>query len=242
VAFVLALAVPTGVLIGAIGIGGVLLPPALIWLGGLDPHEAAGTSTFAFLFTGLVGTIAYARRGAMPWRFAGFLTAGAAPFAALGALVNGIAPALLLHVALALVTLGSGVFNLISHPASVRLDLPPFAAISIGAVVGFGSALTGTGGPVLLVPALLALGVEPLTTVAAGQLISLPLVAFGSVGFASSHLVHYRLAIPLGVLAACGVVAGAALAHRLPRHRLRRVASIALLAVGGFLLVMTPLA
>jgi uncharacterized membrane protein YfcA len=84
--------------------------------------------------------------------------------------------------------------------------------------------------------------VEPLTTVAAGQLISLPLVAFGSVGFASSHLVHYRLAIPLGVLAACGVVAGAALAHRLPRHRLRRVASIALLAVGGFLLVITPLA
>ncbi|NMO52108.1 sulfite exporter TauE/SafE family protein [Actinoplanes sp. TBRC 11911] len=235
--FVLVLALPTGVLIGAIGIGGVLLPPALIWLGGLDPHAAAGTSTFAFLFTGLVGTIAYARRGAMPWRFAGWLTVGAAPAAAAGALVNGIAPAIVLHLVLALVTAGSGIFNLVSHPASGRRGLPAPAAVAIGAVVGFGSALTGTGGPVLLVPGLLALGVEPLLTVAAGQLISLPLVAFASLGYASSSLVHYRLAAALGALAAVGVVAGAALAHRLPRRHLHRIASGTLVAVGAFTLV-----
>lgn len=234
--FVLALALPTGVLIGAIGIGGVLLPPALIWLGGLDPHAAAGTSTFAFLFTGLVGTVAYARQGAIPWRFAGLLTASAAPAAALGALVNGIVPAIVLHVVLAAVTAGSGLFNLVSRPTSERDGLPAAAAVTIGAVVGFGSALTGTGGPVLLVPALLALGVEPLTTVAAGQLISLPLVAFASLGYAGSHLVHYRLAVLLGLLAAGGVVAGAALAHRLPRRLLHRIASVTLLAVGVFTL------
>ena len=32
------------VLIGAVGIGGVLLPPALIRLGGFDPHVAAAAA------------------------------------------------------------------------------------------------------------------------------------------------------------------------------------------------------
>mgnify|MGYP002652321004 CR=1 FL=1 len=43
------------------------------------------------------------------------------------------------------------------------------ALVAVGAFVGFGSALTGTGGPVLLVPVLLTLGVAPLRAVAVSQ-------------------------------------------------------------------------
>ena len=54
------LAVVVGVLIGMVGVGGVLLPPGLVALGDLTANEATATSTWAFLFTGVVGTVAYA--------------------------------------------------------------------------------------------------------------------------------------------------------------------------------------
>jgi uncharacterized membrane protein YfcA len=234
---VLLLALAVGGLVGAVGVGGVLLVPALIWLAGLDAHLAVGTATWSFLFTGLVGTLAYARRRAMPWRFAGLLTLGAAPAAAAGALVNGQVPAVAVQLILATVTAGSGVYHLcVRLPTTAgRHTLPAAVAIAVGAVVGFGSALTGTGGPVLLLPALLALGIAPLTTVAAGQLIQLPLVGFASLAYAGNHLVDYRLGTVLGVLAGAGVMLGAATAQRLPSRHLRRLVSATLVAVGAFL-------
>jgi uncharacterized membrane protein YfcA len=237
---VLLVAVPVGVLIGTVGVGGVVLPPALTWLGGLDVHAAAGTSSWAFLFTGIVGTLGYARRQAMPWRFGGLLTLGAAPAAAAGALVNGLLPAAVLWLVLAVVTAGSGAYNLWfrAKTSRVREDLPAAATIGIGVVVGFGSALTGTGGPVLLVPALLALGVPALTTVAAGQLIQLPLVGFATLGYAAHGSVHFGLGTLLGVLAGLGALLGTYLAQRLRQQHLHRVVSAALVVFGAFLFVL----
>ena len=44
VAALLVAALLVGMLIGCVGIGGVLLPPALVYLGGLGFHLAAATS------------------------------------------------------------------------------------------------------------------------------------------------------------------------------------------------------
>src|SRR5204863_258522 len=82
--------------------------------------------------TGAVGTAAYARHQAMPWRFGGWLTLGAAPAAAAGALVNGVVPATALWLFLAVVTAGSGAFNLWARPRESR-DLPAPAAVAVGA-------------------------------------------------------------------------------------------------------------
>jgi uncharacterized protein len=235
---VLLIAIPAGLLIGSVGIGGVLLPPALIWLAGFDPHTAAGTASWCFLFTSLVGTTAYARKRALPWRLAVLLTAGAAPAAAAGALTNGIAAAWVLHLALAMLTLGSGVYNLLPRRrAADRESLPALGAVLVGAAVGFGSALTGTGGAVLLVPALLSLAITPRTAVAASQLIGLPLVAFACAAFGADHQIRYGVGTLLGVISGLAVVAGAALAGRLPQHRLRQAASATLVAVGLLLFV-----
>ena len=231
-----AVAVVAGLLIGSVGIGGVLLPPALIWLVGLDPHTAAGTASWCFLFTSLVGIAAYARKRALPWRLALLLTAGAAPAAAGGALTNGIAPEWVLHLALAALTLGTGVYNLLPRRARAdRESLPAAGAVLVGAGVGFGSALTGTGGAVLLVPVLLSLGVAPRTAVAASQLIGLPLVAFACAAFGAGHQIRYGPGTLLGLVSGAAVVAGAALAGRLPQHRLRQAASATLVGVGVLL-------
>ncbi len=234
--WLLLLALPVGLLIGTIGVGGVLLPPALVHLYGLDIHAATGTSSWSFLFTGVVGTLAYARQRSMPWPLVGRLTLGAAPAATLGALTNGLVPATVVWLLLGAITLGAGAYRLCgSGPGGDRTGLPTATAVVTGAVVGFGSALTGTGGPVLLVPVLLVLGVAPLAAVAASQVIQLPLVVFAVLGYATSGSVHFGLGAVIGGLASVGVVGGALITRRLAQATLRRVAAIVLVAVGLFL-------
>ena len=51
-----------GALIGAVGIGGILLIPALTAFAGLGIHEAMATALFTFAFTGITGTMLFQRR------------------------------------------------------------------------------------------------------------------------------------------------------------------------------------
>jgi uncharacterized membrane protein YfcA len=57
----------TGMLIGMVGIGGILLAPMLVYLADIDLHIAMATSSWSFLFTGIAGTVAYARKGTISW-------------------------------------------------------------------------------------------------------------------------------------------------------------------------------
>src|SRR5918911_2786570 len=98
---VLVAALIVGVLIGCVGIGGVLLPPALVYLGGFGFHAAAATSTWAFLFCALAGTWIYTGRGSIDWRMAAWLGAGVVPAAFLGARANAALPEGLLMALLA---------------------------------------------------------------------------------------------------------------------------------------------
>jgi len=232
------LAVVVGVLIGMVGVGGVLLPPGLVALGDLTANEATATSTWAFVFTGVVGTVAYAWRGVVPWGMLARLAIGVVPAAFLGALVNATLPASVVLLGLAALTLFVGVQQL--RPRAVRVardGLGTAALVAVGAFVGCGSALTGTGGPVLLVPMLLTLGIAPLRTIAVSQAVQLPVVVAGSAGYLQTGLVDIRLGTVLGCLAALGVVAGAVVATRIQAEGLRRIVAVACIAAGVFLLV-----
>lgn len=230
-----------GVLIGATGIGGLLLPPALIYVGGLAAHTAAATSCWAFLLTGLGGTAAYARTGSLSWRTAAWLVLGAVPGAALGAWSNGLLPAGALSAALGAVVLLGGLSAL---RRGVRVDggsraLGAVSLAGLGAGVGFGSGLTGTGGPVLLIPVLLLAGVPPLVAVGAGQAIQLPIAAAASTTYLLHGDVDVGLGSVLGIVALGGVVAGAWLSRALPVERLRRVLGVLLVVVGAAMLART---
>lgn len=234
----LGLAVLVGVLVGMVGVGGVLLPPGLVALGGLTANEATATSTWAFLFTGVIGTIAYARRGVVPWDMVSRLAVGVVPAAFAGALLGARLPASVVLLGLAALTLSVGALQLGPSAPRARRDEPGTAAlVGIGAAVGAGSALTGTGGPVLLVPVLLVLGVGPLKAVAASQVVQLPVVVAGSAGYLQTGLVDVGLGTLLGGTAAVGVVVGAVVATRVHPTGLRRIVALACIGAGIFLVV-----
>jgi uncharacterized protein len=245
-----------GVLVGMVGVGGVLLPPGLVATSELSPHVAAATSTWAFLFTGAMGSVAYVGRGVVPWSTLMPLTAGVLPAAFAGARVNALLPAPLVLLAMAVLTSFVGAQQLLpatrrsrrptssapSRRSSVGRELGGVRLLVIGGCVGFGSALTGTGGPVLLVPVLLTLGVAPLTAVAASQVVQLPVVAAGSVGYVQAGLTDIALGTVLGVIAAAGTLCGALAATRLRGELLRRLVAVACVGSGAFLLVRAVIA
>lgn len=237
---VLLLAAVVGVLIGMVGVGGVLLPPGLVTAGGMSPHAATATSTWAFVFTGSVGTIAYAWRGIVPWSMLVRLAVGIVPAAFLGARANALLPANAVLLAMAILTLAVGIHQLLRKRGQAKLrELGNVHLVLIGAVVGFGSALTGTGGPVLLVPILLALGVAPLQAVAVSQAAQLPVVVPASVGYLHSGATEISVGTLLGITAAIGTIVGALIASRIAPERLRQIVALACIFAGALLLVRT---
>jgi uncharacterized protein len=231
---VLVAALLVGALIGCVGIGGVLLPPALVYLGGFGFHAAAATSTWAFLFCGVAGTLSYSGRRTIDWRMAAWLGVGVVPTAFAGALANAALPEGLLMAILAALMVLTGADALLRSPDNVgrtrRLGAP--ALLAIGAFVGFGSALTGTGGPVLTVPTLLLLGAPALAAVGISQLSQLPIAAFGTLGFALYGEVDLLLGVALGLLASLGVLFGAKIAHAVSAATLRQGVAVACIGAG----------
>jgi uncharacterized protein len=233
-------ALVVGLLIGCVGIGGVLLTPTLVYVGGLGFHLAAATSMWAFLFAGAAGTSIYSKHGSIDWRLAAWLGAGVVPAAFAGAWANVALPEGVLMALLAALMVVTGADALLRSPVveqARRFGAPTLLAV--GAFVGFGSALTGTGGAVLLVPILLLLRAPVLASVGAAQAVSLPVVVFSTAGYVLYGSVDFVLGTAVGLVAAVGVVIGAWIAHAVRTATLRRVVATALLCAGLLIAAQT---
>lgn len=231
----------TGLFIGTVGIGGILLAPMLVYVAGIDLHLALATSSLSFLFAGIAGTIAYVRKGTISWNTVGWLSAGVVPAALLGARANIALQANVLTAILAAVIVASGVNALLKDPVTIpgSFQANRFVQVSIGAAVGFGSALTGTGGPVLLLPILIFINVPALAAIGVSQAIQLPIAIFATAGFLLFGSIDIELGVQLGLIMAVGVIIGAQIAHKVSASQLRKLVATALVAVGLLMIVRT---
>jgi uncharacterized membrane protein YfcA len=222
-----------GSLIGLTGIGGVALVPLLTVVGGMPVHQAVPVSLLSFLATGVVGVLIHGRRSVLAPAHAASIAAGAGMGSLAGSALFALVPARVPEALLAILMLGSGLFDLSRARDSVGAGAGSPAGLgAMAAIAGIGSALTGTGGPVILVPLLLAAGIAPIAAVAMGQIVQIPVALFATAGNAVLGGVDWRAAALIGAVLSCGAVAGARLAHRLASTRLRRAVAMALLGCG----------
>ncbi len=229
----------TGLLIGTVGIGGILLAPMLVYVAGIDLHLALATSSLSFLFAGIAGTIAYARKGTISWNTVGWLSAGVVPAALLGARANVALPAGVLTVILSVLIVLSGINALLKNPVTIKSGFRAnrFVLFSIGVAVGFSSALTGTGGPVLLLPILIFINVPALAAIGVSQAVQIPVAIFATAGFLLFGRIDIELGVQLGLIMAVGVIIGAQIAHKVSASRLQHLVAIALVTVGLLMIV-----
>ncbi|MBI3436358.1 MAG: sulfite exporter TauE/SafE family protein [Proteobacteria bacterium] len=229
-----------GLLIGAVGIGGVIVVPTLVFFADIPTHAAIAGAMMSYGLAGFVGTLLYARANSIRWDMVGSLSAGAMPGALAGALAGNMAPAAALEILIGFLTVSSGLHALLSGAAREisRADAISNPALGlIGAVTGFASALSGTGGPLVLVPILLWLDLPVLTAVGLSQVIQLPIAALATAG----NLYYGGLDLALGSVLALGLAvgtwSGAKIAHALPRSVLRRIVSVVLVVVGALIFI-----
>jgi len=232
------LSLVSGLLIGCIGIGGVLLVPCLS-LAGIDVHAAIGGSLMTYIFSGIMGVALYARHGSIDWRSAAWLSAGAAPGAFLGSLIAAHTREQILLALIGATVAFSGwrILRRHSELAGHGVKVPqPLALVGIAIVVGFACAITGTGGSVLLVPLLMWLSVPVLTSVGLSQAIQIPIALMATVGNAWTGSLDWRLGAWLSIGVVLGAAAGARVAHALPAPLLTRIVAVALVLVGAIVL------
>ena len=227
-----------GVLIGSIGIGGVLLVPTLKYVGGIPLHGVIPACVLSYIATGVVGAIIYARHGTINWPLAGKLCAGGLPGAYLGAFLLPYFSAIALEFGIAVLLLASGTYALLRNkvqPADT-LQMPGVMLVFIGFFTGMGSALTGTGGPMLLIPILIWCKLPVLPAIGLAQVIQIPISVMATLGNFAHGQVDLQLGLWLALLLAGGAVLGAKLAHVLPVSFLHKLVAVLLVAVGLFML------
>lgn len=237
-----AVAAAVGLLIGTVGVGGVLMVSFLALFGGLSIHQAAATSLFTFLFTGILGTWLYQRRGSIAWRITAPVCAAALVFGYCGAEVAAKIDGRPLAVIIALVIVGAGVYIFVPQRAAPRARdgrgwREQLLLASVGAAAGFGSGFSGAGGPLFSVPFMVILRYVPLTAVATSQVLQIVAATSGSIGNLRHGFVDWHAAALITVFELAGVMAGVRLAHAASAPALRRLAGVLCVATGGLLLL-----
>ena len=230
-------------MIGTVGVGGVLLIAFLALFGGLGIHEAAATSLFSFLFTGLLGTWLYQRRGSIDWRISIPVCAGAIVFGFLGAFAASQVDPRPLSIIIALIIVAAGLYIFIPQRSiASRTGCAPgesFLLASVGAASGFGSGFSGAGGPLFSVPLMVILGYVPLTAVATSQVLQIVAAISGSLENVRHGFIDWHTAAIITVFELAGLIVGVRLAHIASALVLRRLAGALCIVAGGVLLART---
>jgi uncharacterized membrane protein YfcA len=223
-----------GLLIGTIGIGGVLLTPWLTQVMDVPVRDAIMISSFAFIATGVAAIVVAARSprdgdaSAVDWR----LVIATVPGALAGAWALSLIPSRLALALLACLTGWVGLRVLLARRAAVHdaTDARSDRSLPLGFATGFASALTGTGGPMVLTPLLLWQGVPMLAAILLGQLVQLPIAITASAGNLLLGEVDVRTASAIGFLLLPGALLGRRVARALPLVALSRVVGVTLVA------------
>lgn len=225
-----------GWLIGATGIGGVLVVPVLNQLQGVALQQAIAAASLAFALPGIAAAWRLRASGNAVPRGTIALSLASLPGAAVGALLVHAVSAQWLMGGLAVLALASGLWGLRCRPHehTGRAPLPLAAMVLLGLAVGLGSALTGTGGPVLLVPLLLLAGQPLRNIVPPAQAIQLPVALCAATGHALAGALDLKLATALGAVLLVGSLAGQWAAPRTPALALHRLVCVLLILTGAW--------
>ena len=195
-----------GVLIGCVGIGGVLLVPFLTYILDFSIHLSIAAAMFGYIFIGVVGAILYARHGSIEWSKAIWMVLGAMPAAYFGSFLVSIIPESGLELIICILVLFAGL-NALRRDTAVtdeRKISNPVALLTIGSITGAGSALTGTGGPLIAVPILVSLKVSGHAAVGFSQAVQAPLATLATIG----NFFYGAVNVSVGSTVAAGLVVG----------------------------------
>lgn len=234
-----------GISLGLIGGGGsIITVPVLVYVLGVEAHEAVGMSLAVVGATSLVGSFLHYRRGMVNLKTG--LIFGAAGI--VGALIGSpltrlLSPsALMMTFATLMLVIAVLMLRRKSNAGSDEIEstekvLSGWKAILAGFGVGILTGFLGVGGGFLIVPALVMFGALGMKEAIGTSLfvIFLNCIA-GLVGHASQNNFDWKLTALVTLFAVAGTIAGTLLSHRFTASKLQKGFAVFVLAVAVFLM------
>ena len=234
-----------GLSLGLIGGGGsIITVPVLVYVLGVEAHEAVGMSLAVVGATSLVGSFLHYRRGTVQLKTG--LIFGAAGI--VGALIGSpltrlLSPsALMMTFATLMLVIAVLMLRRKSNADDVEVESAEqvsnvWKAVLAGFGVGILTGFLGVGGGFLIVPALVMFGGLDMKEAIGTSLfvIFLNCVA-GLVGHASQNNFDWSLTAQVTVLAVAGTILGTLLSHRVTANKLQKGFAMFVLAVAVFLM------
>lgn len=233
-----------GLSLGLIGGGGsIITVPVLVYVLGVDAHQAIGMSLAVVGATSLVGASLHFRRGTVDVRTGALFGASGILGAFFGSrLTYLVSPGVLLLLFAALM-LTTAVMMLVrrgrsASEAEVVHERSTAKAIAAGLGVGVLTGFLGVGGGFLVVPALVFFGGLSMKEAIGTSLLVIAInCAAGLLGHLQYGGFSLWIAGMVTLLAAVGTLVGTALSHRASPARLKTGFALFVIAVAVFLVV-----
>lgn len=171
-AIIVAANLVVGAFVGLTGVAGFLLP--IVYTGplGLSVSSGLALSFAAFIVSGTLGSFTYYKAGNLDLPFSIKLSIGSLAGAILGVKLNTIIPEEQVKILLYIVVLLSGISILLRKDKSgddskkqYLISEHLIATLILGFLTGTICSLSGAGGPVLVMPLLVVLGIDIRTAV-----------------------------------------------------------------------------
>ncbi len=223
--------------IGVCGIAGFLLPMLYTAALGYSVELALAASFLAFLVSGVIGSYNYYRAGNLEWEISLKLSAGSIAGALAGVYLQALISQQSAKVILYLVVLVSGLSIIYRlwrerHAAVAActgaaneggLTRSTWFLLALGVGTGAVCSLSGAGGPILVMPLLVTLGVSPRLAVGIALLNSVFIAVPACVGYLArvDAGALLRLLLLVCVSHGLGVFAGSRMASVVPVNALK---------------------
>lgn len=244
-----------GTLVGVSGIAGFLLPIVFTGYLGMDLSLSLALSFISFLTSGIIGSYRYQKQGQMDIKFGVLVGAGSIAGAVLGVKLNFMIPLTTAKMFLYLVVLASGLSILLkkekpenksetpqeAQPASPvytgLLANKPFVLL-FGFITGAICSLSGAGGPILVMPILVTLGMPVRTAVGVSLFDSIFIALPACVGYLSNCPREGLLVLCLVsfICQAIGVFFGAGQAGRINVKILKKGVAVFSIAIAVYMI------
>jgi uncharacterized membrane protein YfcA len=234
-----------GLLLGVLGAGGAIFTaPVLIFGFDVPAREATTASLVVVLLAAGSGLLGHRGTRAVQWREGSVFGAIGVVSAALGSWLATVAPERVLTGAFAVLLVVAAV-AMVRQPAGGEMRGERKSLVAVGAAalgVGLITGFFGVGGGFVIVPALvLVLGFGIRQATATGLLV-ISINAVAALAVRGPEYLDWSIAVPMAAGAVAGSFAGARLAPRMPRERLRQAFAALMVGAAIMLGVQTALA
>jgi len=246
----------TGFLAGLLGIGGaMLMVPVITFLlrsrgypADITAKIAVATSLATICFTSMSSVRAHQKRGAVRWDLVRLLAPGLVIGALGGAHLAVTLPGAWLAIFFGVFLIVSGTQMAIDRKPKVSRSLPPPALTGgVGLAIGTLAALVGAGGAFMTVPFMTWCNVRIHEAVGTSAALGFPIALAGTLGYLwagrdlpalpwTAGYLYLPALLFVSVASILLAPAGARMAHRLDVRLLRRLFSVVLYALAGYML------